>query len=69
MKLSVIKRLMLISVFKSSIMFFVKLDVPEFGTYMFRIIKSPWITVPLIRIKCLSISFDYFYFEVYFVRY
>lgn len=35
---------------------FMKLVVPEFGTYMFRIATSSRLTVPLIRLVCPSLS-------------
>lgn len=59
LKSSTINVLMLICAFKSSRMFFMKLGVPEFGAHVFRIVKSSWLIVTLIRIKYLSISSAY----------
>jgi len=33
-----------------------KLGEPEFGRYMFRIVMSSWLTLPVIRMKCLSLG-------------
>lgn len=37
-----------------------KSDTLEFAAYVFRIVASSWLTVALIRMKCLSISLDEF---------
>lgn len=46
----------LMCVFKSVEHLFMKLNDPDTGGHMFRIVISSWITVPLIRMKCLSLS-------------
>lgn len=48
--------MMLLCVFKSSSIIFVKLDVPEFGALVFEIVMSSWLTVLLVRMKHPSLS-------------
>ena len=40
-----------------------------FGAYIFRIDSSSWRILPLMSMKCLSLTFDDFGLEVDFIRY
>lgn len=38
-----------------------RLGIPEFGVYMFKVIMFSWFSIPLIRVACFfSFSPDYF---------
>lgn len=36
--------------------FVMKVNGTEFGAYMFRLVIPPWLSVPLFRMKCPSLS-------------
>lgn len=57
-----------ICVFNSSSRFLMILGISEFDKYILRIVLSSWLTVPLIILKCPSLSSEQFLIEVCFVR-
>ena len=59
--------LLSISFLKSSNIFFIYLGAPMLGAYTFTMFMSSWWFLSLSILKCLSMSFYGFCFEVYFV--